>query len=201
MSVIVNASTSTGLGITSDNSGNVEIRSNGTTKLTVSSTGVSGAITATAAVASTSGNAIDFTNIPSWVKRITINLNNVSTNGVSALIAQTGSSSFDTSGYVSFATIITASAGVAGMANTNGHLLDMTRLGVAGAVTGSIVLNQIATNVWASSGITYRVDTVVANYMITGNRSTSSTLDRIRITTVGGTDTFDAGSITLFYEG
>jgi hypothetical protein len=55
--------------------------------------------------------------------------------------------------------------------------------------------------VWASSGITYRTNAVVANYMITGNRSTSSTLDRIRITTVGGTETFDAGSVNILMEG
>jgi hypothetical protein len=29
----------------------------------------------------------------------------------------------------------------------------------------------------------------------------SGTLDRVRITTVNGTDTFDAGSINILYEG
>jgi len=31
--------------------------------------------------------------------------------------------------------------------------------------------------------------------------SLSGTLDRVRITTVNGTDTFDAGSINILYEG
>jgi hypothetical protein len=33
-----------------------------------------------------------------------------------------------------------------------------------------------------------------------GEVSLSGTLDRVRITTVNGTDTFDAGSINIMYE-
>jgi len=33
-----------------------------------------------------------------------------------------------------------------------------------------------------------------------GRKQVSATLDRVRITTVNGTDTFDAGSINIFYE-
>ena len=186
-------------------SGNVTIDANaisGTSVITLPvGSGTFPLMNLSTTVAATSGTAIDFTSIPSWVKRITINLNGVSTTGTSALIAQTGSVTFDTSGYASFAIIINASNSVASQSNTNGHLLDMTRLVAADTATGSIVLNQIATNVWASSGITYRTNAVVANYMITGNRSTSSTLDRIRITTVGGTETFDAGSVNILMEG
>jgi hypothetical protein len=34
-----------------------------------------------------------------------------------------------------------------------------------------------------------------------GSATLSGTLDRVRITTVNGTDTFDAGSINILYEG
>jgi hypothetical protein len=63
MAVTLNASTSSGLVQTADTSGTVEIQSNGTTKLTVSSSGVNigqmngGAITSGTAVASTSGTS------------------------------------------------------------------------------------------------------------------------------------------------
>ena len=195
MAIVLNGATS----------GNVTIDANaisGTSVITLTvGTGTFTLMNLSTTVATTSGTAIDFTSIPSWVKRITINLNGVSTNSTSALIAQTGSGSFDTSGYTSFAVIINASNSVANLTNTNGHLLDMTRLAGTDTATGSIVLNQIATNVWASSGITYRTNAVAANYIITGNRSTSSTLDRVRITTVGGTDTFDAGSVNILMEG
>jgi hypothetical protein len=33
-----------------------------------------------------------------------------------------------------------------------------------------------------------------------GGKELSATLDRVRITTVNGTDTFDAGSINILYE-
>ena len=40
------------------------------------------------AVASTSGTSIDFTSIPSWVKRITVMFNGVSLTGTDALLIQ-----------------------------------------------------------------------------------------------------------------
>jgi hypothetical protein len=195
MAIVLNGATS----------GNVTIDANaisGTSVITLPvGSGTFPLMNLSTTVATTSGTAIDFTSIPSWVKRITINLNGVSTNGTSALIAQTGSGTFDTSGYAALGTILIATSGTAGQTNTNGHLLDMTRVAGTDTTTGSIVLNQIATNVWASSGITYRASGTTANYILTGNRSTSSTLDRIRITTVGGTDTFDAGSVNILMEG
>ena len=45
--------------------------------------GSSSALTQGTAQASTSGTSIDFTGIPSWVKRITIMLSGVSTSGTS----------------------------------------------------------------------------------------------------------------------
>jgi len=72
MAVTLNASTSSGLVQTADTSGTIELQSNGTTKLTVASTGAYGQLVSGTAVASTSGTSIDFTGIPSWVKRITV---------------------------------------------------------------------------------------------------------------------------------
>ena len=43
------------------------------------------------------------------------------------------------------------------------------------------------------------VDAYIAS--VTGAVSLSGTLDRIRLTTVNGTDTFDAGSVNIMYEG
>lgn len=50
--------------------------------------------------ASTSGTAIDFTGIPSWVKRITVMFSGVSTNGTSVPQIQVGAGSVTTSGYL-----------------------------------------------------------------------------------------------------
>ena len=200
MSILLNASTSTGLGITSDNSGSVEIQSNGTTKLTVAPSGVSGAITATTAVASTSGNAIDFTNIPSWVKRITVMFNGVSTNGTSNFLLQLGSGSVETTGYLgSVIDVQTGQLGSAGLASTSGLPLTVVIL-AAELYNGNILLTNISSNIWISS---HNLGNTTASKQNigSGSKTISGTLDRVRITTVNGTDTFDAGSINIMYEG
>lgn len=69
-----------------------------------------GVITSSTAVASTSGTSIDFTGIPSWVKRITVMLSGVSTNGSSAVQIQLGTSSGATvSGYLGSGASLAAS--------------------------------------------------------------------------------------------
>lgn len=197
MASIINASTSSGLVSSADTSGDLELQSNGSTKLTVSSTGVSGTIVQGTAVASTSGTSIDFTGIPSWVKKITVMFNGVSTNGTSTVQVQLGSGSFTTSGYVSGGSGITASALgstfiTSGIQVDNGSVITYTR-------TGSLILNLLSANTWVGQGSVQLSSSAMA--VFSGGVSLSGTLDRIRITTVNGTDTFDAGSINIQYEG
>jgi hypothetical protein len=60
------------------------------------------------------------------------------------------------------------------------------------------IFNQTGNN-WVSSSAASRTD----GYGLTGGGAISigGTLDRIRITTVNGTNTFTAGSINILYEG
>ena len=197
MSVIVNASTSTGLGITSDNSGSVEIQSNGTTKLTVQTSGVSGTITTATAQASTSGTQINFTHIPSWAKRITVMFNEVSTNGTSSLLVQIGSGSIETTGYASTGTYQTTGSATNGANSTAGFIIFGNS--AANLHSGIMTLNLLGSNVWISShsGKSTTALTIVGG----GSKTASGAIDLLRITTVNGTDTFDAGSINIMYEG
>jgi hypothetical protein len=146
--------------------------------------------------ATTSGTSIDFTSIPSWVKRITVMLNGVSTNGTSDLIVQIGSGSIDTSGYSSATMRVSASAtfttgfGITGGANSASVILG-----------GAVQLLTIGSNIWVASGATGS-SSAGTSYPIGGYKSAlSGTLDRLRLTTVGGTDAFDAGSVNIMYEG
>jgi hypothetical protein len=197
MSVIVNASTSTGLGITSDNSGTVEIQSNGTTKLTVASTGAYGTITAATSQATTSGTSIDFTAIPTWAKKITVMFNEVSTNGTSSPIVQIGSGSIETTGYLSTSSSLPNAAAIATSSSTAGYLINSVL--AANVISGHLILTNVSSNIWIVSGYVKASTTI--NVITSGSKTTSGTLDRVRITTVGGTDTFDAGSINIMYEG
>jgi len=156
--------------------------------------GNSGAFVAGTAVASTSGTSIDFTSIPSWVKRITVMFNGVSTNGSSLPMIQIGSGSVDTSGYLTE----TWQANTTNSNHTNAFVLRGS-MNSSLIFSGNFVLTLMGSNVWVGTGImaqTSAADIVVLG----GDKSLSGTLDRVRITTVNGTDTFDAGSINILYE-
>ena len=142
-------------------------------------------------VATTSGTAIDFTGIPSWVKRITMLLNGVSTSGINGLQIQIGSGSITASGYLG------ATFGFVG-ANFSTGVVDGSS-SAANLRHGSIVFHNISGNTWVASGILALSNAAFAAYLA-GSVPLSGTLDRIRLTTVGGTDTFDAGSVNIFYE-
>jgi hypothetical protein len=195
MSALINASTSSGLIQTADTSGTLELQSNGTTKFTVSSTGAYGQVVSGTAVASTSGTSIDFTSIPSWVKRITVMFNGVSTNGSSIKQVQIGAGSVTTSGYLSTGVNLSTVAVVSNA--TSGFILYSNN--ASDVISGVMVLTLISGNTWVSS----HTAKAATNIAVTGGGDIAlgGTLDRVRITTVNGTDTFDAGSINIMYEG
>jgi hypothetical protein len=148
------------------------------------------------AVASTSGTSIDFTALPSWVKRITVMLQGISTSGTSNYQIQLGAGSFTTTGYVSNCANIAASPTF--NAVTSGFLFN-NNVTAADIYSGTTIINNISGNNWVACGTLFRPS--VAAFVSTGNLALGGTLDRVRITTVNGTDTFDAGSVNILYEG
>jgi hypothetical protein len=165
-----------------------------------SATGTHYPFTAGTAVASTSGTSIDFTSIPSWVKRITVMFSGVSSNGTSLVQVQLGTGgtpTYVTTGYTSAAAVI--SSGTAQAASTTG--LQVTGQGAAADVmTGNIILTNITGNTWTESGLVGYARTAGAMSMTAGSLALSAALTAVRITTVNGTDTFDAGSINILME-
>ena len=171
--------------------------------LTVSGTltasgGVSGGIRSGTAVASTSGTSIDFTSLPTGVKRITVMVTALSTNGSAVPQIQIGSGSVTTSGYITYA----IAAGLTG-AITSGFPLNTSGNGGSGVLiygSATLVLLNSATNTWAYSaclGVNAGGNTVLTGG---GSVALSGVLDRVRFTTTNGTDTFDSGSINILYE-
>lgn len=149
--------------------------------------------------ASTSGTSIDFTGIPSWVKKITVMFNGVSTSGTSSVEIRLGTSAgIQATGYSTYSFSVTSPSTVAYATSTTGVRA------VGGAATdsriGSIVFTYFGSNTWTSNGIT---TSTVASATVCNNSlvTLSDTLTQLRITTVNGTDTFDAGSINILYEG
>lgn len=150
--------------------------------------------------AATSGASIDFTGIPTWAKRIKILFLGVSTSGTSNMRIQLGDAGgVESSGYASASSaVIAASAScinsTAGFDINDGFSAAVVR---HGHVTLELV--DAATFTWALSGALGHSDSTRVT-TIAGTKATSQALDRVRITTAGGSDTFDAGSINVTYE-
>jgi len=115
-----------------------------------------------------------------------------STSGTSSLQIQIGAGSVITTGYVSG----TAYNSVQTTA-TSGYLVAAGFTAVE-VISGTIVLTLLGSNNWTVTG-TNTVSGGVTR-LCAGVGSSGGTLDRIRITTVNGTDTFDAGSVNILYE-
>lgn len=143
-----------------------------------------------------SGTSVNFTGIPSWVKRITVMLSGVSTNGTSYLRFQLGDSGgIETTGYVGVCGQIGGTA--ASAASTSGFD-SYGDNGASNARHGALVFTLIGSNIWTLCG-GYNIVSAF-QYLFTGSKSLSDTLTQVRITTVNGTDTFDAGTINIIYE-
>ena len=155
-----------------------------------------GTIISGTAQASTSGTAITFTSIPSWVKRITIMLAGVSTNGSTAYLVQLGTSSgFVTSGYLG----AVSREGTVGSTNfSTGFQITGTIAGTS-FLQGNVVLTNITSNTWTeNSQLGYSDGAATAQGA--GYLTLSGVLTQVRVTTVNGTDVFDAGTINILYE-
>ena len=157
----------------------------------------SGVINRGTAQASTSGTSIDFTGIPIGASRITVMFSGVSTNSTSLIQTQLGAGSFTTSGYLSVGSRLQDSTAVSVFSATTGFVFSANG-GAANAITGSLVITLINSNLWIVNGVFLNATTQVMTQA--GSISLGGTLDRVRITTVNGTDTFDAGSINILYE-
>jgi hypothetical protein len=188
--------------ISGDSSGTITVSAPavaGTNTLTLQAATATNAVNKLeTAVASTSGASIDFTSLPSWIKKITIIFNEVSGNASSNMLIQlgTGSTSYTTSGYLSTGCVTTTSA-VSGGSSTAGFF--MFRDTASYGVSGHMVLTNISGNIWISSHAAKISTTAIINGG--GSVTLGAALTAVRITTVNGTDTFDAGSVNLLLEG
>jgi hypothetical protein len=150
------------------------------------------------AQATTSGTSIDFTGIPAGVKEIKINFVGVSTNNTSPFLIQIGDS-----GGIENTTYVSGGASISGgtiAASTAGFIVGDAQVAArlhSGTITLS--LENASGFTWCASGMVAR-DSDGNIYTTAGHKSLSAVLDRVRITTVAGTATFDAGEINISYE-
>jgi hypothetical protein len=188
--------------ISGDTSGAVTVAAPavaGTNTLTLqAATATSSVNTLGTAVASTSGTSIDFTSLPSWIKKITVMFNGVSTNGATSnYLIQLGAGSVTTIGYLGATTFLSS---VAVSANLTTGFGIYNASGASQVFHGSVQITTMGSNLWVASGVLAQSNGAAT--MTTGGSVTlGGTLDRLRITTVNGTDAYDAGSVNILYEG
>ena len=148
---------------------------------------------------SATGTSVDFTGIPSWVKRITVMFNGVSTSGTSPILVQLGDSGgIEITGYVATSTLCLPTNTVTGVAYTAGFGIQYAS--ATDFRTGVMIIGNINSSIWIANG-SFTNNGSTGNAIVNGSKTLSATLDRIRITTVNGTDAFDAGTINILYEG
>jgi hypothetical protein len=152
------------------------------------------------AQATTSGTAIDFTGIPSNVKRVTVMFNDVSIdNDATYLLVQIGSGGYTTTGYSSTSGGIASTAGFGVTTSTIGYLIAIS--GAASLINGSLVITTLGSNIWVASGVCGSIPGPFnLSVMNSGKVALGGTLDRVRLTTVSGTANFDGGSVNILYE-
>lgn len=162
----------------------------------IDATKLSQKLTQGTAVATTSGTAADFTGIPSWAKRITVSISGVSTNGANNLTLQLGTSGgVKTSGYAGGMSL--GNNAIVTSAHASGF--DISPLGTTSVIHAQIVLTNVSGNTWAMSGIAQHSNQTTYAFSA-GSVTLAGVLDRVRLTTVGSTNAFDAGSVNILYE-
>lgn len=211
MASIINASTTStsGLVYSADASGVLQLQSNGVTGLTVGTGGnvtvntnlfVSGAeveplVLGTAQTAT--GTSVDFTGIPSWVKRVTLILSGVSLSGTSGMLVRFSvGGTFLTTGYTSY--VDTMGTGVAPNAQTAGFGLGDVAPIASEFFYCTYTFINITGNTWVGtiSGGSSNPSVMTGG----GAIALAGKLDGIRLTTINGTNTFDAGTVNIMYE-
>lgn len=145
----------------------------------------------------TSGTSVDIT-IPDNVKKIIISFAGVSASGTDDILIQLGDSGgLEVSGYLSSSSEIDSTPNE--VTSTAGFIIFYAA--ATAALHGSVQLTLVdaSTNTWVASGILSDSGTG-KTITIAGSKSLSETLNQLRLTTTGGTNTFDAGKINVLYE-
>jgi hypothetical protein len=145
--------------------------------------------------------AVDFTNIPSWVKRITVMLDGVSTSSTGIPSIRIGTASgIENTGYIAAVSAIATSSAATQSGVTSGFELVTT--GVATyTYAGQYVLTNITGNIWILTGSLHVGGSTALQNFTNGKKTLAGALTRLQLTTTAGADTFDGGSVNIMYEG
>ena len=141
----------------------------------------------------------DFTGIPAGVRRVTVLLDQVSTNSTSHLTIRLGTSGgIVATGYDGIQGVGDSVPGVFSGISTG---FDVYNAAAAEETTGRMVLENQSGNLWKCSFQGF-VASGASRYSsrTSGRVSLSGALTQLRLTTLAGTPTFDNGAMNIFWE-
>jgi len=147
-------------------------------------------------VSASGSTSVDFTSMPSWINIITVTFRNISTVSNDNILVQLGTSSgVTTSGYVSTSIDFDGSGAVT-TSSTSGFVFKVNP--GSNIINGTMIIAYTGSNAWVNN----HTASINTNIMSVGGGTIAlgGTLDRVRITTVSGTDAFDAGTLNVLYQ-
>jgi hypothetical protein len=143
-----------------------------------------------------SGTTVDFTGIPSWVNRVTMIGNSISTNGTTRLRINLGDGAYVTTGYLGAVTQIDGAVAVT--ANATAGVLITENHTAAMSFRFSCTIERRSALIWVMSG-TGAFSNIASTTIFANQLTLAGDLDRVRLS-AGGTDTFDAGAVAISWE-
>lgn len=172
------------------------------TQTLVATTGTLAPIVSGTAITLTNQTAPEFTGIPSWVKRITLMFNGVSTNSTGNILVQLGDSGgYETSGYTSISAYSGATNAAGATSSTSGFVVN-TGTSASTLFYGTMVLTLTNASAFSwNSAQVFGISQGATLYSVHGGgiKSLSDTLTSVRLY-IDGTQQFDAGTINILYE-
>ncbi len=125
----------------------------------------------------------------------------VSTNGTSVPIVQLGDAGgIETSGYTGNVSIGSLTSAWTVVATPAAGFGIATSTSAGNFFTGTLVLNRINGNEWLASGDWAQTTATITTNLFQGAKTLSATLTQVRLTTSGGADQFDAGTVNISIE-
>lgn len=148
-----------------------------------------------------SGSSVNFTGIPSWVKRITVNITGLSFAATGGSILRIGSGSLSSTGYTwTQQTLSNGSTALISTENPGTHFGNFSSNAPAGIVFGYSILTLVnpTTNTWMAQSTASRPSDSNILQIQVGYVSLSGALDQVSL--VATVSTFDAGTVNIMYE-
>jgi len=161
---------------------------------------VTGSTVTSGTAVTASGSTVTFTSIPSWVSKITLLFEKLSTNGTSIVYVRVGSGgTLSSLGYDVWRSVVNTGGNSDAYDDTIGVAIDGTA--AAAERTGSITFTKLgSSNKWIISGNTMRIQSG-SNAIAAGHAGSVTLSDQLNIIGINcAANSFDAGTVNVIYQ-